>query len=244
MLKLGAYKSAGSLFFLIAVVVAILAGLMAWIFIRAAAPTVPVLVAKSELVPGALITEDQLTIVKMPRSALPNDRITADTYEQVIGTHARTWVAAGDPVRLAHLSELRTGAGIVAALTSLEDTRLRAYALPPEATDGLNLQPGDRVDIIGVIDTVLPVEGQQGQTTKSQVVVQNSPVLWVAAGDYDAAYLDTVVSVGLTPIEAEKVALFEVKGNLKAQIRPAGNTDTVSTPGANPWSVFQNRGGE
>lgn len=233
------YKSStGGVFLLAAIAVAVAAGLAAWFFIRAAAPSVPVLVAKAELTPGTLIAGDRLAVVDMPRAALPKDRVTADTYELVVGSHARTWVAAGDPIRLEHLSELRTGAGAVAALTALENPSLRAYALPPDATDGLSIQVGDRLDLIGVMDAVVPVEGREGQTTRSRVIVQNAPVLWVLTGDYDAPYLDVTVSVGLAPEEAERVALFEVKGNLKAQIRPAGVDEIVGTAGADAWTVF------
>ncbi|MBE0467478.1 MAG: Flp pilus assembly protein CpaB, partial [Candidatus Desulforudis sp.] len=222
--------------------IAIAAGAARWYFIQAAVPSVPVLVAKTELTPGTLITEDNLAVVEMPRSALPKDRITHETYELVIGTHARTWVAAGDPVRLAHLSELRLGGGTLAALTALEDPKLRGYVLPSDAVDGLNLEPGDRVDLVGVMDTVAPVEGQQGQTTRSQLIVQDAPVLFVAAPDYEAPYQDVLVTVGLTPRQAEKVALFEIKGSLKAQVRPAHGGENVSVSGVDTWTVFQREG--
>lgn len=242
MRKLGMQKMPGGTFFLAAVLFAAVAGLASWYVIRAAAPSVPVLVAKSDLTPGTLITEEKLAVVEMPRAALPKDRVTYDALERVLGTHARTWVAAGDPVRLAHLSELRARGGALAALTALQDPELRGYALPPEAVEGLPLEPGDRVDLVGVMEVLSPVGGQTKQTVRSQLIVQGAPVLDVAVPDYEAPYHDVVVVVGLTPEQAERVALFEAQGKLKAQVRPADGGADVGTPGADLWTAF--RGGE
>lgn len=232
-------KSSSQMFFAAALVFAIIAGVASWYFIQAAVPSVPVLVAKTDLTPGTKITENDVAVVEMPRAALPKDRITSETYDQVIGAHAGTWVAAGDPIRLAHLSELRDAGGALAVLTALHNPNLRGYALPPDSVNGLSLAAGDRLDIIGVMDTVASVEGQTGQTTRSQLIVQDVPVLSVVIPDYDAPYQDMVVTVGLTPEQAEKCALIEVKGSLKAQVRPAESKERVSTPGIDAWTVFK-----
>lgn len=232
-------KTPGGTFFLAAVVFAVIAGLASWYTIQAAAPSVPVLVAKSDLTPGTLITEEKLAIVEMPRAALPKDRITHETYEQVLGTHVRTWVAAGDPIRLVHLSELRAGGGALAALTALRDPGLRGYALPPEAVEGLLLEPGDHIDLVGVMEAFSAVDGQAGQTVRAQLIVQGAPVLAVAAPDYEAPYHDVTVVAGLTPEQAERVALFEMQGRLKAQVRPADGGADARTPGVDVWTAFQ-----
>ncbi|WP_287194243.1 Flp pilus assembly protein CpaB [Syntrophothermus sp.] len=189
-----------------AVICAAAAGFLAYAGVKAAVPSVPVLVAGKNLAPGMKLDYDNLAVRKMPPAALPSDRVT--DFESVVGKHIQTSVAAGDPIRNSHVSELKSG-GTVAAKLTQTDPSLRAVALPAEATKGLKIEEGDRLDVIAVID--------QGKALK--VIAEKAPVIAVSASEENR---DASVTVGLTPDQALQAAQAITGGKILAVLAPLG----------------------
>jgi len=237
-------RSPGSFFLIIAFAAALVAAFFAAQAVKLAAPSVSVLVAKQDLAPGERLTEDKLDVKQLPAAAVPQDRVTGDMLDSAIGAHAKTAVAAGDPIRVSHVAELSPPGGTVAARLALTGQKdLRGYALPADATQGLVLEAGDRVDLIGVVD--VPREIGADSVTTSKVLVWSAPVLHVPLVDENRPETGNErVIVALRPQEVEKVALAATKGRIHAVINPVGDSVKAETAGVQLHILFPQGGRE
>jgi Flp pilus assembly protein CpaB len=206
-------RKTGNMFIAIAVVFALAAGFLAMQALNLALPTVPVLIATKDLAPGDVLNESILNVVKVPQSVVGSDRITGANVNQTLGKHIQTYIAAGDPIRQAHISEWKNG-GTVAAKLSLIDKSLRAIALPPDATKGLKVEEGDKVDVIGIMD----VQVGSGRATQSVFLAGGVPV--VDSTIKSESNSEASITVGLTPEQALNVAYAMKKGQVLAALVP------------------------
>lgn len=204
-------KGGGSFFLVFAVVLALVAGFLVMQVVRSAAPTVPVLVAAADMQPGERLTEDKLAVVDFPAAAVPPDPVTGDTLDGVIGYHTKTALAAGIPIQNSYVAELSPSGGTLAARVALAGENLRGLALPPEASAGLVLEPGDRVDVISV------TQAAQDQPPKAETVLQSVPVVMVNI-DPDGKQIGIVV--GVSPEQAEAAALAAATAQVRVTVVP------------------------
>ena len=228
-------SSPGKYFIIFSLMSAIIGGFLVVQALSLAIPSSSVLVAKEEIKTGEIFTREMLQVKKVPRVVMPKDRI--EKLDEIIGKHAKTSVAPGDPLRKAHIAEIAEG-GTLAARLNLEDAKLRAIALTPEASLGLKgVQIGDRVDIIGVMDAMVG----EGEIPVSKVIVWGAPVLEVISADKEKESGDkkSNLVVGVTPEQSEKVALALIKGKVLATVNPIGKVEPQQTVGTNPAIVFQ-----
>ncbi|MCL6635856.1 MAG: hypothetical protein K6T29_08855 [Peptococcaceae bacterium] len=232
----GSVKTPGRGFLLGGIAAAVVAGFLVYQALAMAVPSVPVLVTRKNLAPGEAVAKENLDVVKMPRSLVTDDRITGADLNGIIGKHARTYVAAGDPLRRVHIAEFAPGGGTVAARVGLVDRNLMAVALPPDATKGLLAEQGDRVDIAAVLD--VPNAARNGAVTTSKIIVRGAPVIHVPVKNPEDNR-EQGITVGLSPEDAEKVALAMVKGKVVAMINPAGSSGHGPTVGVSMDRIFQ-----
>jgi len=209
-------------------IAAIVAGLLFVGMIKAIVPSEPVLVAVRALEPGDVVNQETVTTKSMPRAAIPKDALHRkdDTSDYRLAAT----LAAGDVVRKAHLADFKIPGGTVAARTAILGQEFRAVALPPEATLGLNLQPGDKVDLVGVVD--VPALGARGSETVSKVIVQAAPVVYMPTVDpKDSAARETRAVVAVQQEVFTSLVLAVVKGKVVAGINAEGkpsNSPTVT----------------
>lgn len=226
-------NSPGAIFIFMALLCAVIAGVLVVNALRMAVPTVPVIIARADIEPGQTITENMLDIRNYPRAVLPDDRITGKNFDNMIGRHARTAIAAGDPVRARHIAEFTPEGGTVAArLTLIKRADWRAVALPAEASAGLNVEPGDRVDIIGTLDAL--DEGEQ--ITTSKVLVWAAPVIYTPSGEEEKEKGGIVVA--LSPPDAERVSLAVAEGKILAVLNPLGKVSGQQSKGTTVHEIF------
>jgi len=224
MLKVRRKTSPGLTFIMLAVLAAVGAAVAVAVFLGSVAPSVPVLVAAKDLTPGTQITKEVLAVRKYPKTALPSDRASLSEAE---GKHLRASVAAGDPIRRAHLAENVGASGTVAARLAMEHPGKQGVPLPSSVTEGLPwVQVGDRLSLVCTFNV-----SQQGggQAKVSKYVVWDAPVVWSSHVESlkskEEAPKDTgTVVVALEPREAELVQLALATGTVKAAVNPAGVT--------------------
>jgi len=232
-------SSPGAIFIFVAVACAIIAGVLVVNTLRMAVPTVPVIIASADIEPGQTITENVLDIKNYPRAVLPDDRITDKNFDDMIGRHARTIIAAGDPVRMRHIAEFTPEGGTVAArLTLIENTDMRAVTLPVEASEGLYVETGDRVDIIGTLDVL----DTDGQITTSKVLVWAAPVIYTPPNTEETDKGGIVVA--LSPSDTERVSLAIAEGKLLAALNPLGEVSGQKSAGITIHEIFNPGQGE
>lgn len=177
--------SGAGLFFFGAVLLALLAGLTIYSYLSSSVPSSDVLVVARDLPPGATVTAADLTVKKVPSSALPEQAVTS--IKEAEGRRIRFGLAAGDTLRTAHL--VPDGSGDVAGKVTAMGDQYRAVSIPGDLVPAHDrLLPGDRLELTGVLPvqdsrsnssvavslgvaTVLDVRKATGQTDKPSVLV-------------------------------------------------------------------------
>jgi Flp pilus assembly protein CpaB len=177
--------SGAGLFFFGAVLLAVLAGLTIYSYLSSSVPSSDVLVVARDLPPGATVTAADLTVKKVPSSALPAEALSS--VKDAEGMRIRFGLAAGDTLRKTHL--VPEGMGDVAGKVAGLGAQYRAVSIPGDLVPAYDrLLPGDRLELTGVLPvqdsrsnssvavslgvaTVLDVRKATGQTDKSSVLV-------------------------------------------------------------------------
>ena len=176
---------------------------------------------------GSLITKDDVKLVSWPaRAVVPGAHATTDAV-----TNRGLIVAVGEnePITETKLAAPGTGAGLPPTIPE----GMRAISLKVNEVIGVAgfVVPGTRVDVLVVL--------RRGEDSLSRVVMNNIQVL--ASGTrYDQAKAQqegqpiptTVVTLLVTPEDAERLTLATSEGSIALVLRNPLDTEPVKTPGA------------
>jgi pilus assembly protein CpaB len=190
-------------------------------------PTTSVVVAKRGLPAGTRLVRDDVKAVAWPADAVPPGGFTR--VEDVIERGLMGPVVEHEPIVEAKLATKEAGAG----LPPIIPDGMRAMSLKVNEVIGVAgfAVPGTRVDVI------VTTRPGQGSESMSRVVLSNVPVL--AAGTlYDQekskdgkAVPATVVTVLVSPADAERVALAAEQGTVMLALRNPLDTEPTVTSG-------------
>lgn len=213
------YSGAG-LFFFGAVLLAILAGLTVFGYLRSAVPSVEVLTVTRDLPPGATLEAGDIVTKTITQGAVPKGALTV--VKDAVGQRIRYGLVEGDYLRDSHLVPRDTSD--VAEKVTETGAGYRAVMLPGELVPAPDrLIPGDRLELTAV----LPLQSQQVDT---QVAMPLGLVTVIdtktAKGNSD----DTVVIVALPAAEVSKLALAMRTGSLLVAVHGTGDV----TPSGGP----------
>jgi pilus assembly protein CpaB len=190
-------------------------------------PTTPVVVAARAMPIGTLLTRDELRVIAWPASnPVPGGFANLDA---VAGRGLVVTVAENEPITELKLAPREAGAG-----------------LPPTITQGMRAISIKVNEIIGVagfvlpgahVDVIVTVTGQTEGGAIARCVV--SDVLVMAAGTrYDLEQSKegkpiptTVVTVAVTPEDAERIALAYSAGGIVLALRNPLDKVPTKTPG-------------
>lgn len=176
-----------------------------------------ILVADTEILPGAAVTPDLVRAVDIPADSALIGSVASLSDLQGNQVRAGVRIAAGDPITMTALAEASTPSG------------QRAMSLPIDRVDavGGDLAPGDRIDVIAVsantasyIAVDLEVLATQGSEQRSgslsssalstyyvTVSVDDRTALEVALA-MDSGDVTVVRSTGAEPVAANDRQLF------------------------------------
>ena len=209
---------------IIILVVALAAGLGAMLLVQRqpdapapvakieAAPTVPVLVAASDIPVGNSVTANDLRWLDWPLASVPTGVIRKDeapeAEKEIIGQVARYAVLGAEPIRREKLIKT-DGTGFLSAVLP---SGMRAVAISTDSrganTAGGFILPNDRVDVIMV---------RKGQGTKkyiTETVLSNVRVLAIdqqieEKEDGSKAAVGTTATLELTPDQTKVLAVAQ-----------------------------------
>ncbi len=197
----------------------------------------PVLVATRNLSRGIKLSAEDVRLVSFPDTSRPEGALAS--VESSVGRPVLEPIRNGEPVLDAKLGPADVTASPLALRTARHK---RAYAVRLQGPAGQVIVPGDRIDLLV---TVRPTDASGGPLTEptSRIVVEQVPVLDVlraaASGNTEGMggsqpappsdWEDIILEV--TPEEAERVALAEHEGTLRAVLRHPTDTETANTPG-------------
>jgi pilus assembly protein CpaB len=182
---------------------------------------------------GSLVTKDDLKLVPWPAAnPVPG---SFDSIDRAVNRGLIAPVAENEPVTEGKLAKPGAGAG-----------------LPPTITEGMRAISVRVNEVIGVAGFVIPgtrvdvlVSIKQGEDTLSRVVVSNVQVLTAGTRfDQEQALQDgkaiptSVVTLLVTPEDAEKIALASDEGRIMLTLRNPLDDVPTTTLGARRASLF------
>ena len=201
--------------------------------LNAAVPvTVPVVVATREIPLGALITPELIKVVDWPASSQVTGAITK--VEDAVDRGAIMAIAVNEPLTNAKIAAKGAGAGLPPTITP----GMRALSLKVNEVVGVAgfVVPGSRVD---VLVTITPDDASGRNSRMTRVVVSNAQVLTAGTRiDQENATKEgkpipaTVVTVLVSPEDAERLALAQNEGQITLTLRNPLDVESTGTPGA------------
>ncbi len=200
--------------------------------------TKPVVVAAKDVPEGAALDATALTLASWPEQTVPPGAFSR--MDSAVGRVVRVNVFAGEPIVPGRLAPAGTGPGLELKIPPGQ----RAMAVRINDVAGISglIQPNSRVDVLVTI--------QEPGTSKqvAKLFMENMRVLSVGTEiQRDASgkpITATTVTLGVTPQQAERLAVAMNQGAIQLVLRGYGDPDSVKTRGATSSDVLSQMQGE
>lgn len=193
-----------------------------------------VAVAATPMDVGHIVTAEDVRMVEWPADAVPADY--SQSASEVVGRGVITPVAINEPLLASKLARKEAGGGLPIVIPE----GMRAVSVPVNQVVGVAgfVLPGTRVD---VLVTATPPGGGEFET---QIVLQDVEVL--SAGQQirrttegaSQPQVVSVVTVLVTPEQAETLTLATESGQLQLALRNTLDRDTTQTEGIEASNVL------
>jgi pilus assembly protein CpaB len=192
--------------------------------------TQPVVVASADLAIGSEIKQEDLQVMSFPSGQAPEG--TFAKAADIVGRGLIVPVVKNEPILEAKLAPKEAGAGLPPVIPE----GMRAVSVRVNEVVGVAgyVLPGTRVDVVA---TASPTN-QPGDTT-SKVVLANVQVLTAGTrmeqDQKDGKPMQvTVVTMLVTPEQAERLALASTEGKIQLALRNPLDQGAPVTPGIKP----------
>ena len=202
--------------------------------------TAKAVVAARPMQIGSLVTRDSVKVVDWPaRTPLTGGFAR---IEDVVDRGLIAAVVENEPLTVNNLAVMGAGAG----LPPLIDEGMRAVSIRVDEVISVAgfVTPGTRVDVMAIIS---PAQGQDDRIAR--VVVSNVPVLTSNTRyDQDESRKDgkpvksTVVTLMVTPEDAERIALAQNEGRLMLTLRNPLDVEPTTSTGIRRAGLFTKSG--
>lgn len=188
----------------------------------------PVAVAAGDLPWGTMLRIEMIRKVDFLKRSLPGDCFSEPS--SLVGRVLIYPVKANEPIFESRLAPTNVKTGGLAALIS---QKKRAVAVKVDKVIGVSgfLQPGSRVDVLITLTT-----GKAYQPV-TKTILENLLVLTAGSetkekkGFEERASTGEVITLEVTPEEAEKLAMASAEGKIQLALRNFNDTENVFTPG-------------
>jgi pilus assembly protein CpaB len=198
--------------------------------------TTQVVVARVDINTGSALLPNQLDSVDWPTSLVPKGAFSSK--EALHGRVLRHALAVGEPVsELALLAQ-----GSQAGLVSVISENLRAVSVKVDAIIGVAgfVNPGSRVDILATLR-----DERSSRDATSKVILQDVPVLAIDQKMEEVkngeAELVSVVTLEVTPEQAEQLIYSAHEGRLQLALRSPADRQISTTSGATASDLLPSR---
>jgi pilus assembly protein CpaB len=190
----------------------------------------PVVVATNDLSMGAEIKIEDLKVAKYPEGGAPESSFV--NPQELVGRGIIVNIVKNEPILPAKLAPKEAGAGLPPVIPE----GMRAVSVRVNEVIGVAgyVLPGTYVDVLA---TASPTNDPKDMTTK--VVLANVPVL-TAGTRMEQDQKDgkpvqvTVVTLSVTPEQAERLALASTEGKVQLALRNPLDQSAPATPGIKP----------
>jgi pilus assembly protein CpaB len=190
----------------------------------------PVVVATADLTMGAEIKAEDLKVAQFPDKGAPEGAYSR--IEEVVGRGVVVNIVRNEPILPGKLASKEAGSGLPPVIPE----GMRAVSVRVNDVIGVAgyVLPGTRVDVLA---TASPTQNTADMTTK--VVLANVQVL-TAGTRMEQDQKDgkpvqvTVVTMSVTPEQAERLALASTEGKIQLALRNPLDQSAPATPGMKP----------
>jgi pilus assembly protein CpaB len=198
--------------------------------------TAKAVVASQALPMGTLLTRDTVKLVDWPARTPLQGGFTR--VEDVVDRGLIASVVENEPLTTNKVATKEAGAGLPPTI----EEGMRAISIKVNEVIGVAgfVVPGTRVDVVVIIQ-----QTEDSQSRISRVVVSNIPVLTAGTRyDQDEARKDgkavrsTVVTLMVTPEDAERIALAQAEGDLMLTLRNPLDVEPTKTNGIRKQALF------
>ena len=202
-----------------------------------------VAVAAHALPWGTVLSSDAVRVVSFPSESVPDG--TFPSSDELIGRVLLTPLTSQEPILVSKLAPTDVTTGGIAAITHPEKRAMAIKVDDVTAVGGI-LKSGDHVDVLTTMSRVL-----NGGESATKLVLGDITVLSTgfdsSSAKEDESLLSgqkvsrtppTVVTLEVTPHEAERLSLASMEGKVHLALRNPRSAATVMTPGATVSSLF------
>ncbi len=201
---------------------------------RAMANTVEVLVAAHDLPLGTKITPDAVKLARWAHDSVPPGSFTDP--QAIANAYAKGSFVTGEPIIAAKLYMGEKTAGVMPLMIP---PGMRAMSVPVDEVSDISgfVLPRTRVDVLATISGA-----GADFPAFSRIILQDVEVLAVAQeieGSKDVPIPVKVVTLLVTPEQAERLALASREGVLRLAMRNYGDQKLVQTAGIELRDLFQ-----
>jgi pilus assembly protein CpaB len=187
--------------------------------------TVDVLVAKTDIKPGTIITKAHFTVTPQPKRYISHNTIQQKDEDAVVGHRVVMRVEKGEPIQWTML-----GAAKGSGFTSLIKENERAISIAVDTQSSVSglIRPGDHVDILGTFS--FPVSN--GATKLATItLLQNVTVLatggiWGSGLQESEPFSYNSLTLAVSTVEAELLTFASERARLNFVLRNADNIRT------------------
>ncbi|HXC50387.1 MAG TPA: Flp pilus assembly protein CpaB [Candidatus Limnocylindrales bacterium] len=205
-----------------------------------------VAVANFDIPRGSTLTLEMLRPAKLEADMLPNGAFKAEEMSALVGRVAIVDVSKNEAILQTKLAALDATHGVAA----LVDPSKRAMSVKVDDEVGVAgfVKPNDHVDLFVTVDTTDDGENQTKGITK--LVLADTLVLaigteLVRTGKDEVAMPVQVITLEVTPAEAEKLAFAATRGKFRLALRSPLTKEEALTPGATIETLLSSyQGGE
>ena len=193
-----------------------------------------IVVAATNLGLADTVTSQHIKLVNWPKASVPPGALRTTTEAE--GRVVRSSVVAGEPLIEAKLAPQLTGKGGIMPMLIPEGQRGVTIRMDEATRESGFVMPNSRVDVL------VSMPKAPGSNEKiAKVILQDITVL--AAGQIvemkdNKPVTNTTVTLALTPLQVERLAVAQSDGRLMLVQRNLRDTEFVRTPGATPSSLL------
>ena len=192
----------------------------------------PVVVSSADLSFGQTLDASKLKIAMFPRESVPKGAVSV--IDSLVGQTTKVFLAQDEPVLVSKLSSIGGGLSLMIAPT------MRAVSIKVDKVSGVSgfVIPGDRVDVIAVVD-----RSTTTKETLAKTILQNIEVL-AAGAQTESKGNEPITAQSVTLLvdaeSAEKLALAQNEGKLQLSLRNPNDTEVAEeTPGLTTKSLLK-----
>jgi pilus assembly protein CpaB len=197
-------------------------------------PTTKVVVARADLALGSELDQDDLAVIEWPQAAVP-EGVISDPSE-VVGRGLIASVVKNEPILATKLASKEAGSGLPPII--------------PKGKRAVSVQVDEVISVAGYVlpGTIVDVLATQSPTSRpedmtSKVVLTQVPVLTAGTRlEHDQKegkpVQVTVVTLLVTPDEAERLALAASEGKINLALRNPLDQEAPPTRGIRPGALM------